>query len=81
MDANREAYSSWRDETRSRLHNERLKDKLAPEVQPHAFGTKRISLENGFYEIFNQSNVSLVNIDETPVMSVTEKGIKTTEKE
>ncbi|KAK5710468.1 hypothetical protein LTR15_012958 [Elasticomyces elasticus] len=70
-----------RDKTRSRLHDERLKDKLAPEVQPHAFGTKRISLENGFYEIFNQPNVTLVDVNETPVLAVTEKGIKTTEKE
>ncbi|KAK5059659.1 hypothetical protein LTR69_006248 [Exophiala sideris] len=75
-DANKEAYTFWRDKDQ----RPKLKEMLAPEIQPHAFGCKRISLEIGFYEIFNQSNVSLVDVNATPVLEVTEKGIKTTEK-
>lgn len=79
-DANKEAYNFWRDKVRARINDPRLRDIFAPEIQPHAFGCKRISLENKFYEIFNQPNVSLVDMNATPIVEVTEKGIKTTEK-
>lgn len=79
-DANKEAYNFWRDKVRARISDPRLKEVLAPEIQPHAFGCKRVSLENQFYEIFNEPHVSLVDLISTPVVEVTEKGIKTTEK-
>ena len=50
-------------------------------VKPHAFGCKRVSLENGFYELFNQPNIYLVDVNETPVVEITPAGIKTSEKE
>lgn len=80
-EANKEAYDFWKSKVRARLHDPRLKELLAPELQPHSFGCKRISLENGYYEIFNQPNVSLVDVNATPVVEVTERGIRTTEKE
>lgn len=79
--ANKEAYDFWKSKVRARIQNPRLQEILAPEIQPHGFGCKRISLENGFYEIFNQPNVSLVDVNSTPIVEVTERGIKTTEKE
>lgn len=80
-DANREAYEFWKSKVRTRIHDPRLQELLAPAVQPHSFGCKRISLENGYYEIFNQKNVSLVDVNTTPIVKVTERGIQTTEKE
>lgn len=80
-EANKEAYDFWKSKVRARLPDARLRDILAPEIQPHGFGCKRISLENGFYEIFSQPNVSLVDVNSTPIVEVTERGIKTTEKE
>ncbi|EXK85063.1 hypothetical protein FOQG_11001 [Fusarium oxysporum f. sp. raphani 54005] len=80
-DANAEAYKFWKSKVRSRVKDPRLQEILAPEKQPYSFGCKRISLENGFYEIFNHPNVSLVDVNATPVVEVTERGIKTTEKE
>ena len=50
-------------------------------TKPHAFGCKRISLENGFYELFNKPNVHLVDMNETPIEEVTPRGIRTSEKE
>lgn len=79
-DANKEAYNFWRDKVRARINDPRLREALAPEVQPHAFGCKRISLENKFYEMFNEPHVSLVDLNSTPVVEVTKEGIKTTEK-
>ncbi|KAF5571674.1 cyclopentanone 1 2-monooxygenase, partial [Fusarium phyllophilum] len=60
-DANAEAYKFWKSKVRSRVKGPRCQEILAPEKQPYSFGCKRISLENGFYEIFNQSSVSLVD--------------------
>lgn len=76
-DANREAYNFWRDKTRARLNDERVKDLLAPMEQPYSFGCKRISLEKGFFEIFNQPNVSLMDVNATPIEEVTENGLRT----
>ncbi|KAF5677858.1 monooxygenase [Fusarium denticulatum] len=80
-DANAEAYKFWKSKVRSRVKDPCCQEILAPEKQPYSFGCKRISLENGFYEIFNQPNVSLVDVNATPVVEVTERGIKTSEKE
>lgn len=67
-----------RDKTRARIHDERLKDKLAPQRAPHHFGCKRVSLEQTYFETFNLPNVHLVDIIETPVLEVTPTGITTT---
>lgn len=78
--ANREAYNFWRDKTRARIQDSKIADILAPMQQPHAFGCKRISLENGYFEIFNSPHVSLVDTSATPIVEITETGIKTVEK-
>ena len=79
--ANKEAYNFWRDKTRKRINDPMLKESLAPMVQPHSFGCKRISLENGYFEIFNQPHIHLADLKVNPIESITEKGIKTPEKE
>jgi hypothetical protein len=82
-DANREAYNFWRDKTRAKNNDSKIADILAPMEQPYAFGCKRISLEKGYFEIYNKPNVSLVDTSEkgTPIQEITEKGIKTTNQE
>ena len=77
--ANEEAYNFWRDRTRARLNDPAAAEILAPLQQPHAFGCKRISLEAGYFETFNQSNVTLVDVSPagTPIERITPKGIKT----
>ncbi|KAH7357523.1 hypothetical protein BKA66DRAFT_244032 [Pyrenochaeta sp. MPI-SDFR-AT-0127] len=80
-EANKEAYDFWKSKVRARIHDEKLRDILAPKIQPHAFGCKRISLENGYYEIFNQPNVTLIDLTSKPIVEVTENGIRTTEGE
>ncbi|KAK7962103.1 uncharacterized protein PG986_002928 [Apiospora aurea] len=79
--ANREAYNFWRDKTRAKIHDARVRDLLAPMKQPYSFGCKRVSLENGYFEIFNESHVHLVDVNSTPIEEITPKGIKTSEKE
>ena len=69
-----------RDKVRARISDPRLQEKFAPKVKPHAFGCKRPSLENGFYELFERPNVHLVDMKETPIVEVTPTGIRTTEE-
>ncbi|KAF5364616.1 hypothetical protein D9758_005630 [Tetrapyrgos nigripes] len=74
---NDECYAFWRDKVRARLNDERMKEKLAPMVKPHPIGCKRPSLEQRYYEVYNQDNVTLVDINETPIDEITPKGIRT----
>jgi len=82
-EANREAYNFWRDKTRAKINDTKVADILAPMEQPYAFGCKRISLENKYFEMYNKPNVSLIDISEkgTPIQEITEKGIRTADKE
>jgi len=64
---------------RERVHDPEIAEKLVP--KNHGFGTRRVPLEGGYYEAFNQSNVVLVDVNENPIESVYEKGIKTNEKD
>jgi cyclohexanone monooxygenase len=79
--ANDTAYKFWRDKTRPRIKNPATAEKLAPAEPPYPFGTKRPSLEQGYFEIFNQNNVELVDIrNDEPIEAVTETGLATSRK-
>ena len=80
-EANREAYVFWRDKTRTRIKDSKIADILAPMEQEYAFGCKRIPLENGYFEVFNEGHVKLVDLKSTPIVEFTQRGIKTTEEE
>ncbi len=56
--SNRAAYDFWRDKTRARIKDPALAELLAPTKPIHPYGAKRPSLEQNFFEIFNQPNVS-----------------------
>lgn len=47
----------------------------------HPFGTKRLCLDTDYYATFNRPNVSLVDLNQTPIVTMTEAGIRTTERE
>jgi cation diffusion facilitator CzcD-associated flavoprotein CzcO len=76
--SNRAAYDFWRDKTRARINDPAVAEILAPAEPVHPFGTKRPSLEQNFFEIFNQPNVSLVDLRKTSIERVTRGGIATT---
>jgi len=44
-------------------------EKLIP--KNHGFGTRRVPLETGYYEVYNQPNVDLVDINDTPIERIT----------
>ncbi|MFZ6003206.1 MAG: flavin-containing monooxygenase [Actinomycetota bacterium] len=79
--ANRQAYDFWREKVRARIDDPAIAEVLAPTEPPHPFGVKRPSLEQTFYECFNQDNVTLVDLKATPIERVTPTGVRTTETE
>ena len=78
-DLNEEAYQFWRAKTLPRIENSVNQEILAPATKPHPFGTKRISLEQGYFETFNQPNVSLVSLREQSISQLTSSGILTSD--
>ena len=59
---------------------ERVKDPaIAEQLTPtnHGFGTRRVPLESGYYEVFNQPNVRLVDLRATPIERITPAGVQT----
>jgi len=61
------------------VHDPVVAEKLIP--KNHGFGTRRVPLETGYYEVFNQPNVELVDVNETPIERVTRGGIQTSARE
>ncbi|KAG9912513.1 FAD/NAD(P)-binding domain-containing protein, partial [Aureobasidium melanogenum] len=77
--ANDQAYNFWAKKTRARIADPRKRDILAPLKAPHAWGTKRPSLEQNFYELMDRAENDVVNVRETPITEFTETGIVTSD--
>jgi len=74
-EANRLASEFIAKKIRQRVKNPKVAEKLIP--KNHGVGTRRVPLETGYYEVYNQPNVELVDISETPIECVAERGIRT----
>ncbi|KAK7054354.1 hypothetical protein VNI00_003548 [Paramarasmius palmivorus] len=74
---NTEVYTFWKEKTRARIHDPRMQEKLAPDAPPHPIGARRHSLEQTYYEVFNQPNVDLVDLNETSITQFGPGGILT----
>jgi cation diffusion facilitator CzcD-associated flavoprotein CzcO len=64
---------------RGRVKDQGVAEKLIP--KNHGFGTRRVPLETRYYEVYNQPNVELVDITQTPIERITPTGIKTDQRE
>ncbi len=64
---------------RQRVKDPATAEKLIP--RNHGFGTRRVPMETHYYEVYNQPNVNLVDINETPIKRITPAGIKTSDHE
>jgi len=64
---------------RGRIKDPVLAEKLVP--KNHGFGTRRVVMESGYFEVYNQPSVTLVDVTETPIERVTPTGIKTSDAE
>jgi cyclohexanone monooxygenase len=77
--ANEDFAEFVRNKIRARVKDPVVAEKLVP--KDHPFGSKRVPLETEYYEAYNQDNVLLVDVRETPIERVTAKGIKTSDRE
>jgi len=62
-----------RGKIRARVQDPAVAELLTP--TNHGFGTRRVPLESGYYEVYNQPNVSLVDIRRNPIERITKTGI------
>ena len=56
-----------------------LRDKLTP--KGHGFGTRRPSVDSGYFQAFSRDNVELADLRESPIVGFTPEGIRTTAKQ
>ena len=77
--ANEDYAAFVRQKIRARVKDPVVAEKLVP--KDHPFGSKRLPCESGYYEVFNQDNVLLVDVREAPIERITPTGVKTREAE
>ena len=74
-EANRLMSDFVADKIRSRVKDPKTAELLIP--KDHGFGTRRVPQESRYYEVYNQPNVELVSMLETPIERITATGIRT----
>ncbi len=77
--ANAELSEYIADRIRRRVKDPKMAEKLIP--RDHGFGVQRLPLETKYFEAYNRDNVHLVDISEMPLLRVTEKGLRTAERD
>ncbi len=71
---NEEVSEFVRGKIRSIVHDPETARKLLPDYH---FGTKRLILDNGYFETYNRDNVSLVDLRDDPIEAFTETAVLT----
>jgi cation diffusion facilitator CzcD-associated flavoprotein CzcO len=69
-------YDYWASRTRQRLTNPKKHAIMAPRNPPYHFGTKRTPLEQDYYEVLNQDNVEIVDLNLNPLKTFEECGMR-----
>jgi cation diffusion facilitator CzcD-associated flavoprotein CzcO len=77
--ANAELSEYIADRIRRRVRDPKVAEKLIP--RDHGFGVQRVPLETSYVEAYNRDNVRLVDLKETPIREITEKGLRTSERD
>ena len=80
-ESNDQAWKFWLKKTQERISDPKKRALLAPSEPPHAWGTKRPSLEQCYYEVLDDPKNNVVDISKNPVKEVKENGILTEDGE
>ncbi len=78
-EANEDYADFFRDKIRERVHDPEVAEMLVP--KDHMFGSKRLPCESGYYEVYNQDNVLLVDVKKAPIQRITPTGLQTADAE
>ncbi|MFI9024131.1 flavin-containing monooxygenase [Streptomyces sp. NPDC053560] len=73
--ANEIAAEYVRGRIRAKVRDPELAEKLSPRTYPIA--SKRMCVDTGYFEVYNEDHVSLVDLNEQPVRRITARGIVT----
>lgn len=68
-----------RNKIRSIVEDPVTAETLCPKTYP--IGAKRLCIDNGYYEMYNRDNVSLVDVKSSPITGFTKAGLKTSDAE
>ena len=78
-EANEDYAEFFRNKIRERVNDPVVAEMLVP--KDHMFGSKRLPCESGYYEVYNQDNVLLVDVRKAPIERITPEGLKTSDAE
>ena len=78
VDLNNEISDFVRGKIRQTVKDTATAEKLMPDYH---IGTKRIILDNGYFETYNRDNVSLVDLRSDPIASFAADGVRTRRQE
>jgi cyclohexanone monooxygenase len=78
-EANETAAAFVRAKIREIVHDPAVAEKLMPSGFP--MGSKRVTVDTGYYATYNRPNVTLVDVKPAPIETLTERGLRTTEAE
>jgi acetone monooxygenase len=73
--ASEEVSDFVREKIRARIHDPKVAEKLVP--RDHGFGTRRVPLETGYFDVYNRDNVDLIDLRTTPIECITPNGVRT----
>ena len=76
--ANEVAAEFVRGKIRSIVDDAETAEALCPTTYP--LGSKRLCLDSGYYETFNEPHVRLVDLKQTPIETITSTGLMTTDE-
>ncbi|MEQ9663409.1 MAG: NAD(P)/FAD-dependent oxidoreductase [Parasphingopyxis sp.] len=79
LNSNAIAAEFIRDRIRERVNDPDTAELLCPDSYPA--GAKRMCVDIGYYETFNEDHVHLVDINAEPIERITAAGLKTSEKD
>ena len=74
-ESNETASQFVRNKIRSIVRVPKVAELLLP--HDHPIGTKRLCLDNGYFETFNRDNVTLVDVRSDPIAEITSSGLRT----
>ena len=78
-EANEDYAEFVRNKIRERVHDPEVAEMLVP--KDHMFGSKRLPCESGYYEVYNQDNVKLIDVRKAPIQRITPTGLQTIDAE
>ena len=67
------------DKVRGIVEDPDTADLLIPKTYP--IGSKRVVVDTGYFEVYNQDNVHLIDLNETPIETITKTGIRTSDRD